>query len=140
MREIRKQRLQEIAEGATSAPRLASSSAASFPGRNECPGTNCSLIEQEEREDSSCRICQSLRKEQDGGEDKVARTERESDRRRREEKWQTYWCRRDQQRACRTAQASAEKFELGLLKRKEWPQCHKESSWQARRSRPCQKE
>ena len=29
----------------------------------------------------------------------------------REEKWQTYWCCRDQQRACRMAQASAEKFE-----------------------------
>ena len=29
---------------------------------------------------------------------------------------------------------------LGLLKRKEWPQCHRESSGQVRRSRPCQKE
>ena len=28
---------------------------------------------------------------------------------------------------------------LGLLKRKEWPQCHRESSWQERRSRPYQK-
>ena len=28
---------------------------------------------------------------------------------------------------------------LGLPRRKEWPQCHKESSWQERRSRPCQK-
>ena len=28
---------------------------------------------------------------------------------------------------------------LGLLKRKEWPQCLRESSWQVRRSRPCQK-
>ena len=36
------------------------------------------------------------------------------------------------------AQASAEK--LGLLKRKEWPQCHRGSSWQVRRSRPRQKE
>ena len=44
-------------ETASSAPRLASSSAASFSGRNECPGTHCSLIEQEEREDSSCQIC-----------------------------------------------------------------------------------
>ena len=42
------ERLQEIAEGASSAPRLASSLAVSFPGRNECPGTHCSLIEQEE--------------------------------------------------------------------------------------------
>ena len=57
IREIRGERLQGIAEGASSAPRLASSSAASFPGRNECPGTNCSLIEQEDRENSSCQIC-----------------------------------------------------------------------------------
>ena len=41
----------------------------------------------------------------------MARTERESDRRKREEKWQTLWCCRDQQRACRMAQASAEKLE-----------------------------
>ena len=41
----------------------------------------------------------------------MARTERESDRRRREEKWQTCWCCRDQQRACRMAQVSAEKLE-----------------------------
>ena len=41
----------------------------------------------------------------------MARTERESDRIRREEKWQTCWCCRDQQRACRMAQASAEKLE-----------------------------
>ena len=27
----------------------------------------------------------------------------------------------------------------GLPKRKEWPQCHRESSWQERRSRLCQK-
>ena len=30
--------------GESSAPHLASSSAVSFPGRNECPGTHCSLI------------------------------------------------------------------------------------------------
>ena len=29
---------------------------------------------------------------------------------------------------------------LGLPKRKKWPQCHKESSWQERRSRLCQNE
>ena len=29
---------------------------------------------------------------------------------------------------------------LGLPKRKEWPQCHRESSWQECQSRPCQKE
>ena len=29
---------------------------------------------------------------------------------------------------------------LDLLKRKEWPQCHTESSWQVHRSRSCQKQ
>ena len=71
-----------------------------------------SLIEQE-RKDSSCQICQRVSdKRKDGGEDRVARTERESDSRRRQEKWQTCWWCRDQQRACRMAQASAEKLEL----------------------------
>ena len=127
IREIRGERLQGIAEGASSTSSLASSSASSFPGRNECPGTHCSLIEQE-REDSSCnhRVWDNRK---DGGEDRVARTERESDNRRREEKWQTCWCCRDQQRACRMAKASAENLSvLGLPKRKEWPQCHRESS------------
>ena len=41
----------------------------------------------------------------------MARTERESDSRRREEKGHTCWCFRDLQRACRMAQASAEKLE-----------------------------
>ena len=57
IREIRGEKLQGVAEGASSAPRLVRSSAASFPGRNECPGTHCSLIEQKEREDSSCQMC-----------------------------------------------------------------------------------
>ena len=92
IREIRRERLQGIAEGASSAPRLTSSSAASFPGRSECQGTHCSLIEQEEREDSSCQICHKfLDKRKDGGDDRVARTERESDRKRREEKWKILW-------------------------------------------------
>ena len=39
------------------------------------------------------------------------------------------------------AQASAEKLEqTGPAEINEWPQCHRESSWQERRSRPCQKE
>ena len=61
IREIRGERLQKISEGASSAPRLASSSAVSFSGRNECPGTDCSLIEQEKKKDSSCHLLQSLR-------------------------------------------------------------------------------
>ena len=48
IREIRGERLQGIAEGASSAPRLASSSAMSFPRRNKCLGTYCSPIDQKE--------------------------------------------------------------------------------------------
>ena len=107
-RDKRRERLQEIAEGASSAPRLTSSSAASFLGRNECPETHCSLIEQEKKKDSLWeRVCG---KRKDGGEERVAKTERESNKR-REEKWQTCWCCQDQQRACRMAQALAEKLE-----------------------------
>ena len=55
--EIKEERLQGIVEGASSTPHLASLSAASFPGRNKCLDIHCSLIEQEEREDSSSQIC-----------------------------------------------------------------------------------
>ena len=82
MREIRGEILQEIAEGTISVSRLASSSVTLFPDRNECPGIHCSLIEQEEREDSSCQRVSSKRigwrgqnENQIGG----------------EEKWQTCW-------------------------------------------------
>ena len=44
-----------IAKGINSATLLASSSAESLAGRNECPGTHCSMIEEEERENSSCQ-------------------------------------------------------------------------------------
>ena len=53
-----RERLHVIVEGTSSAPRLASSSSASFPRRNKCLGTHCYLIVQEEREDSSDQICQ----------------------------------------------------------------------------------
>ena len=43
------QKIKKDCRGASSAPRLASSSALSFPGRNECPGTHSSLIVQEEK-------------------------------------------------------------------------------------------
>ena len=142
IREIRGERLQGIAEGASSAPHLASSSAASFPGRNECPGTHCSLIEQEEREDSSCQICHRVwDKRKHEGEDRVARTERQSDRRRREEKDSLYGVAETSKKRAEWRRLQRKNWNmLGLPKRKEWPQCHRESSWQVRRSRPCQKE
>ena len=74
----------KIAENTSSTSCLASLSAALFPGRNECLETHCSLIEQE-REDSSCQFCQrDGGKRKDKGENRVARTEQESDRRKRE--------------------------------------------------------
>ena len=123
IREMSGERLQGIAKGNSSAPRLASLSAASFPGRNECLRTHCSLIEQEKREDNSCQICRrASNKREDRGKNRVARTERELERRRRGEKWQTCWCCRDQQRSCRTAQAywvcGKEKSGLKATKRK----------------------
>ena len=79
IREVR-ERLQKIAESRSSAPRLDSSSAASFPGRNKCLGTHCSLIVHEEK-DSSYQICQRIcGKRKDGGGDRA---------RFGEEKWQT---------------------------------------------------
>ena len=47
------ERLHGTAEGTSSATRLANSSAASFFGRNECPGTRCSLIVNERTEQES---------------------------------------------------------------------------------------
>ena len=115
IREIRGKRLQGIAEGTGSAPRLASSSAASFSERNECPESHCSLIEQEEREDSSFQRVWDKRK--DGGEDR-ARVKLEEKR---------------NGRLVGAAETSKERAEwhrlqrknlsiLGLLKRKELPQ------------------
>ena len=77
----------------------------------------------------------------DGGEDRVARTERESDNRRREEKWQTCWCCRDQQRACRMAQASAKKLEhTGPVETERVASVPQREQLASTRSRPFQKE
>ena len=119
IREIR-ERLQGIAEGASSAPHLASSSAASFPGRNERPGTYCSLIEQERTGWRGQNESQIVGEEKRNGR-LVGAAETSKER----EEW-----RRLQRKNLSI---------LGLPKRKEWPQCHRESSWQERRSRPCQK-
>ena len=71
----------------------------------------------------------------------MARAERESDSRRREEKWQTCWCCRDQQRAYRMAQASAEKLEqTGPAEKKRVASKPQKKSWQKRRSCPCKEE
>ena len=76
----------------------------SFPGRNECPGTHLNRRREKTVPARSATEFEIRGKMEE-------RAERKSDSRRREEKWQTLWCCRDQQRACRMAQASAEKLE-----------------------------
>ena len=49
-----KEKRRETAESTSNTSRLASLSAASYPMRNECPGTHCSLIVQEGRKGSFC--------------------------------------------------------------------------------------
>ena len=143
IRKVREERLQGIAEGTSSAPRMASSSAASFPGRYECPGTYCSLIEQEESE-KTVSVRSATEFEIRG------KTEERTGRRGQNES-QTVGEEKKSGRLVGAAETSKERTEwrrlqrknlstLGLLKTKEWPQCHKVSSWQVRWSRPCQKE
>ena len=124
IREVGGERLQGTAEGRSSAPHLASSSTASFPKRNECPGTHCSLIVKEEREDSSCQrettVCRGQSENPRGG----------------EEKWQTCWYCRYQRRAWRIAQALAKNLEQTRPAKKiGWPQHQKVGP----QSRLCQK-
>ena len=68
--------LQGVAVCEPSTPRLASSLAGLFPGKNECPGTHCSLIVQKEK-----RVSVKSVKEIEVKEKVEGRTERESDRR-----------------------------------------------------------
>ena len=71
----------------------------------------------------------------------MVRTERESDSRRREEKWQASWCCRDQQRACRMTQASAEKLEhTGPAEKERVTSVLQREQLASTRSRLCQKE
>ena len=125
IREIRGERLQGIAEGTSSAPHLASSSAVSFPGRNECPETHCSLIEQEREKTVPARSATEFEirgkiEERTGwrgqNESQIIEEKRNG-------------------RLFGAAETSKERAEwrrlqrknlsiLGLPKRKEWPQCH----------------
>ena len=142
IREIRGERLQGIAESASSAPRVASSSAASVPGRNECPGTHCSLIEKEERNTVPARSSKEF--EVKGTMEEMTGWRGQNDSQIRGEEMRSG-------RIVGAAETSKERAEwrrlqqknvsiLGLLKRKEWNRCHRESNWQVRRSRPCHKE
>ena len=57
IRKIRREKLQGIAEGVSSATRLASSSSHVVTQEKRVSGIDCSLMEKEEGEDSSCQIC-----------------------------------------------------------------------------------
>ena len=124
------ERLQRIAEGASSAPRLASSSAVSFPGRNECPGTHCSLIEQEREKTVPARSATEFEIREKMEERTGWRGQNESQIVREEKR---------NGRLVGAAETSKERAEwrrlqrknlniMGLPKRKEWPLCHRESS------------
>ncbi len=89
---------------------MARASAESFPARSECPGTHWRDTETEARE----RLWREDQMEWMGAgsraageEDRVVRAERESDRRRSEEKEQVEWWETDQERACWIAMTSA---------------------------------
>ena len=69
------------------------------------------------------------------------RTERESDRRRKEEKCKLVGAAENSKELAEWHSLQRKNLNtLGMLKRKEWPQCHRESSWQVRQSRPFRKE
>ena len=70
---------------------MARSSALSFPERSECPGTHWSdtEISADERADKEDQIeCKELGRRKEGEEERVVRADRESERRRTEEKEQ----------------------------------------------------
>ena len=70
----------------------------------------------------------------------MVRTKREPDRRRREEKWQTCWCCRDHQKACRMAQASAEKLVYtGLAEKERVASVPQREQWASTPESPLQK-
>ena len=86
IREIREERLQGIAEGTSSAPRLASSLAELLSGRNKCPGTHCSVIEQEERKQFLLEI------KVKGKMEERTKWRGQNENHIRKEKWKTCWC------------------------------------------------
>ena len=108
IRQVRKEKLQGIAQGASRAPVWLAHQPRRSLGETSVRGP---IVVQQNRRREKTVSARSATEFEIRGKDRVARTERESDRRRREEKWQTCWCCRDQQRACRMAQASAEKLE-----------------------------
>ena len=130
IQEVRGEKLQGIAEGASSAPQLASSSIALFNVRNECPGTHCNLIEQEREKTVPARSATEFEIRGEMEERTGWRGQNES---------QIEGKKKKSGRLVGAAETSKERAEWrrlqqknlnipGLLKRKEWPQCHRVSS------------
>ena len=85
IQEVRGKRLQGTAKSRSNAYCLPSLSASSLLGKNRCLETHCSLTVMENRKDGDCLMRQkSCGKIKDGGEKSLARTEQESERRKRE--------------------------------------------------------
>ena len=93
------------AQGKSSVPPLATSSTMLLPGKNECLGTHCSPLVKKEKKDSSCQDLLEFEVKEEG-QHRVARMKRK-----KKDKWLTCWWCRNQWRACRMKQASAEKPE-----------------------------
>ena len=70
-------------------------------------GHHSSQTLMEERKNNSCQLCQKIK----GRTKKGKHNKNRESERAREEKWQSCWCCRDQRRACRMEQTSAEKLE-----------------------------
>ena len=140
IREIRGESLQGIANDASSAHRLVSSSAASFPGRNECAGTHCSLIEEDEREYSPARSAAEF--EVKGKIEETTRWQGHNESHIKGEKRSSRLVGAAETSKVRVGWRRLQRKILNMLdrlRRKELPHCHRESSWQVRQSRPCQK-
>ena len=128
-------KLQGIAEGWSSTPRLANSSAASFSERNKCSGNHSSLIVLRKEKSLPATSAREILIKGKAEE----RTERELERRRRDMA-DLLVVLRPAESSQNGADFSENWNRLGLPKRKGCPQCHQVSSWQGRMSRLYQKE
>ena len=81
--------IQGIAEGRSNSPCLSNSSAVTFPGRNECPGTHYSLVVKEKKKTVLTKCAREFEVKRKKGRRQSGKTEQELKRRRRDEKWQT---------------------------------------------------
>ena len=133
IQQVRRERLQGTAEARSSAPRLASSSAAPLLRKNECPGTHCS------KGGERRQFLPDLKKSFEVKEKIGKRTEGESERRSGRFVGVTVLPR--PAKSLQIGRRVPPKNNNKWVCRKEWPQRHKVlSSWQGHQSHLCQKE